>query len=150
MALWKESNDDDFFGKQQDDDDDSLARQHGITHPSGLANAEEKAAQDRYGRIGYHEGYEETKETRLQEGFETGYKNGFESAVTIGRILGELRIQSRIVMSDEANKDNLLCLQVAKLVRDEITRPAGEASMFLTELEQRVKEMIKETAHKET
>jgi flagellar biosynthesis/type III secretory pathway protein FliH len=76
---------DEFFG----DDDDAFDRL------GGLAAAEDRALEERFRNVGYHETYEECQEERLQEGFEVGYTQAFTVATEIGTRLGRSVLQGQ-------------------------------------------------------
>jgi hypothetical protein len=94
MALWTRSSqatdEDDFFGT--DDDHDSVQRQHcpdGHHLWEGLAVKEYAAVEERYKTLGYHETYESSQESTLQDGFTKGYCESFDTAIRIGSLLGQ-------------------------------------------------------------
>jgi len=124
MALWgKRANDcdggdknstaivdDEFFGRldedDQDDDDEGGGRSGGgydganddrVEDEFGLlGSAESRARVERFRTIGYHEGFDETKDVRLQRGFQDGYQQAYDVSYRIGRMLGELTAKYKI------------------------------------------------------
>ena len=56
----------------------------------GLASAEMLAMEDRYRKLGFHEGYEKGETEMLQDGFTHGFAETFEIAKHIGSRIGEL------------------------------------------------------------
>ncbi len=102
---------DEFFGDQSSGDEcevettarllssnDSLNPQDGCeltnvnaiptTSPS-LSKYEVQSQQQRFHNLGYHEAYDEHKESQLQIGFENGYVQNFNHALRIGNLLGQ-------------------------------------------------------------
>lgn len=123
MALLKNGQDDDFFGNDADEEDclfepsssSLLRKMHGdddgiINHHHGqqqgllfdngsglLAAAESFALEERFRKLGFHEGYDQAKDERLQEGFEIGYKEAFAVSTRIGILLGEATLKSKLL-----------------------------------------------------
>jgi hypothetical protein len=89
-------------GDACDDDDDGIHRPHygQPQHQEGsgcaLAEAESSALQERFRKLGFHEGYDQAKDERLQEGFETGYREAFAVSTRIGILLGEATLNSKL------------------------------------------------------
>ena len=78
--------DDEFFGDQSCDDD------------FGTAEAELRDIKT----LSYLDGFDETKEERLQEGFAEGYSQAFNDAFQTGRRLGSIAAKTAL---SELNKD---------------------------------------------
>ncbi len=104
--------DDEFFGDQSCDDE------------FGTAEAEFRDVKT----LSYLDGYDETKEDKLQEGFADGYSHAFNDAFQTGKRLGSIAAKSALC---ELNKDtecvtaNQPILQTAasaihQFLRDEI------------------------------
>ena len=90
---------DDFFGDQSSidspDSPDSVAnkslllQQPSSDHSFGnVANHEYRSQEASIKTLSYLDGYDETKEERIQDGFSFGYKQSFHDAFTIGSLLG--------------------------------------------------------------
>ena len=119
---------DEFFG-----DDDSCGPD--VAHHSwsndtvgtfgGLAAAESRALEERFRKIGYHEGYDAAKETKLQEGFEAGYKETFALSKQIGALLGKMTMKSKLDMGGniDRSRDAHLDPGVRSLVRERLMAP---------------------------
>lgn len=118
MALWKGDNDEDeFFGSLEESDTGQTCVDGNERH-SGLWKAEHRAVAARFKNIGYHESYEEGRESKLQEGFEEGFKASFENAKQIGILLGEASMRAR---RESASKElKARCLEISRDVRDNI------------------------------
>lgn len=78
--------DDEFFGDQSCDDE------------FGTAEAEFRDVKT----LSYLDGFDETKEEKLQEGFADGYSNAFNDAFQTGKRLGSIASKSALC---ELNKD---------------------------------------------
>ena len=93
---------DDFYGDQSSDssassDDGDAALKHGnirdriSSDPFGtVANHEYRAREASVQTLSYLDGYDETKEIKLQEGFSHGYRLSFHDAFRVGRCIGSL------------------------------------------------------------
>ena len=89
-------NNDDFFGDQSSiDSPDSVAKnslllqQPSSDHSFGnVANHEYRSQEASIKTLSYLDGYDETKEERIQDGFSFGYKQSFHDAFKIGSLLG--------------------------------------------------------------
>lgn len=100
MAI---DSDDEFFGDQSSDDgDENFNAERGSNH-DGMRNDGSKS--DPFGNVASHEyrsreasirtlsyldGYDETKEEKLQDGFSDGYRKSYSDAMRIGGQLGSL------------------------------------------------------------
>ena len=78
--------DDEFFGDQSCDDDFGTAE-------AGFRDMK---------TLSYLDGFDETKEERLQEGFAEGYSQAFNDAFQTGRRLGSIAAKTAL---SELNKD---------------------------------------------
>lgn len=94
--------DDEFFGDQESDSDrnsytDRLGacdKRDGEDYPSdsfgNVANHDYRSREASVKTLSYLDGYDETKEEKLQVGFADGYRKSFHDAFKIGRRLGSL------------------------------------------------------------
>mmetsp|Transcript_9866 Transcript_9866/g.13902 ORF Transcript_9866/g.13902 Transcript_9866/m.13902 type:complete len:175 (+) Transcript_9866:173-697(+) len=97
--------DDEFFGDMTGDGDDHdhdhnnnngivtsdiIAPTRHQDGSGGMSFYEERANNDRFRNLGYHEAYETTKEQALQKGFEDGYKQSIDISLQIGEQVGKL------------------------------------------------------------
>lgn len=133
--------DDEFFGDLLDDSE-NIAGRNGIgpcfDDYSGFETAEAAAMGKQYRTLGFHEAFEEHKDTLLQEGFESGFRENFDIAQRIGQTLGE--IMTRAISNKSADQDQGLQNQaISKLIRDGITR---SNPVPLSELERHVHKTI--------
>mmetsp|Transcript_11037 Transcript_11037/g.15314 ORF Transcript_11037/g.15314 Transcript_11037/m.15314 type:complete len:165 (-) Transcript_11037:38-532(-) len=146
MASMDGCEEDDFFGDQGDDLDENASNnfngfedikanpQQGDLSRAmeGLAFHDTRATEETFHNMGYHEGYDEAKELRLQEGFEAGYREVFESALRVGKMLGD--VSTRAVLETPA-------LETMK--NDQREEQANEAALM-------VKSFLDEQVNKET
>jgi len=72
--------DDEFFGR---DDDDTPSHTFG-----NVASQEFRSREANVAKLSYLDGYDETKEEKLQDGFSNGYRQSFNDAFRIGCRLG--------------------------------------------------------------
>jgi hypothetical protein len=93
--------DDEFYGNQSSSYESSpVSISTGVDaadatpksdHPFGNVAAHEYRSHERTVQtLSYLDGYDETKEAKLQEGFSRGYRRSFDDAFRIGRSLGSL------------------------------------------------------------
>mmetsp|Transcript_50629 Transcript_50629/g.107879 ORF Transcript_50629/g.107879 Transcript_50629/m.107879 type:complete len:178 (+) Transcript_50629:94-627(+) len=93
--------DDEFFGDQSSESDssrcaDQVSGNEGIrgktpSNPFGnVATHEYRSREESVRNLSYLDGYDETKEEKLQDGFSEGYRQSFNDALRIGRRLGYL------------------------------------------------------------
>ena len=92
--------DDEFYGNQSSESSDASAdgSGHGTdedavtpSDPFGNVAAHEYRSHERTVKtLSYLDGYDETKEEKLQDGFSRGYRRSFDDAFRIGRRLGSL------------------------------------------------------------
>lgn len=137
MALYNEHDDEDeFFGNDKDDDDEN-------SDILDLADRESRAKEEELKKIAYVEGYDDNKETRLQEGFEAGYKETFEAAMRIGEFLGKSRARTKfsadadhtsIESKDASINIALRIRQFLKTFEETATRESDEARQELEQL----------------
>ena len=143
MALYNEHDDgDEFFGNDGDDDDNS--------NYLDLADRESRAKEEELKKIAYVEGYDDNKETRLQEGFEAGYKETFEAAMRIGNFLGSS--VARTKFSTDANYTSIeskdASIDIARRIRqflktfEETTTENEEAQQDLEQLFRELQQSI--------
>mmetsp|Transcript_2844 Transcript_2844/g.5131 ORF Transcript_2844/g.5131 Transcript_2844/m.5131 type:complete len:164 (-) Transcript_2844:55-546(-) len=95
MALLRNKNDeeeDDFFGSQEEEDGHTVYQNEFGT----MAEREFLAKENELKKIGFLDAYDENKEVRLQEGFEAGVIETFDSAVRIGKILGDVTTLAKL------------------------------------------------------
>ena len=107
-----------------DDDDDEFYGDQSSVDCSSNSRAFQQQAQDEFGNIANHEyrshetsiktlsyldGYDETKEERIQDGFSNGYKQSFHDAYNVGCNLGSLCARAALdelkMKPDSENKD---------------------------------------------
>jgi hypothetical protein len=131
--------DDEFFGDLHDQDCKSLAQ---INDTGDLEKAESSAVERQFHTLGFHEAYEETKDSLLQQGFEDGYRKNFEAAMRIGQLLGEFTAKSKLNPMQQARgeKDP----RVARLIRAALTKPDDQGQLSLDQLEEQVLQCINE------
>ena len=75
--------DDEFFGDQSSDEGFQ-------SNQSQLANHEYRSRESSVKTLSYLDGYDETKEEKLQKGFGDGYRESFPAAFRIGEKLGSM------------------------------------------------------------
>ena len=91
---------DEFFGNQSSDEEEyddngqhtsiSLTDVEQNFSPSLSLSKYESQSQERsFHNLGYHEAYDEYKESKLQLGFEEGFITNMDRAVAIGKLLGK-------------------------------------------------------------
>ncbi|KAL3756585.1 hypothetical protein ACHAWU_001788 [Discostella pseudostelligera] len=118
---------DDFYGDQSsesdassgdDDDDGDRSFDDGCTEtekktpsdPFGrVANYEYRSLESSIQTLSYLDGYDETKELKLQEGFSDGYRKSFHDAFRIGQCLGSLcatAARDELMLSGVDREDN--------------------------------------------
>ncbi|GKY93055.1 hypothetical protein MPSEU_000273800 [Mayamaea pseudoterrestris] len=129
----KDHVDDEFFGHLHDQDTDNVVTNNIAS--VDLEVAEASAVQRQFHTLGFHEAYEDAKDSLLQEGFETGYRQNFEAAVRIGQLLGEFTAASRLKHSSSVGDDR----SVARLIRAAITCSDEQDRETLDHLEEQVK-----------
>ncbi|KAL3823243.1 hypothetical protein ACHAXA_011088 [Cyclostephanos tholiformis] len=96
--------DDEFYGNQSSESDASTdgnrCRINDVTpptHPFGqVATHEYRSSERAIKTLSYLDGYDETKEEKLQDGFSHGYRRSFNDAFRIGRHLGSLCAKAAI------------------------------------------------------
>ena len=83
---------DEFFGDQSSESDcDSASNIETASNPFGAAGHHDyQSRESTIKTLSYLDGFEETKEEKLQEGFCEGYKQSFRDAFQIGQKLGSL------------------------------------------------------------
>lgn len=118
--------DDEFFG--QDDSsgpDDVGGGDTNLDNSGGLALAESRALEERFRKLGFHEGYDAAKETMLQEGFEAGYKETFSIAQEIGALLGKMAMKSKVKAdgSIDRSRDAVVDEDAQSWVKERLTAP---------------------------
>ena len=143
-------NNDDFFGDQSSiDSPDSVAKnslllqQPSSDHSFGnVANHEYRSQEASIKTLSYLDGYDETKEERIQDGFSFGYKQSFHDAFKIGSLLGGIcasaALDESLLTSGDKDKgsdnhgvptiDNKLNLEALNNI---IQRPAKLVREFL-------------------
>jgi hypothetical protein len=105
MARWSAtSHEDDFFGTDSNDLEQSSAVNVSAGAPTdrpmggcSLAVHEAASLEERHRILGYHETYEEAKETTLQDGFIEGYSQTFPMALNLGKLLGKAAITQQLL-----------------------------------------------------
>ena len=138
-------NNDDFFGDQSSiDSPDSVAnkslliQQPSSDHSFGnVANHEYRSQEASIKTLSYLDGYDETKEERIQDGFSFGYKQSFHDAFKIGSLLGGICASAaldELLLKSGNNNDNGGDNQVVTKVNVEnniIQHPAKLVREFL-------------------
>ena len=125
---------DEFFGDQSSESDTS-DRNHAYSETmNGAAAHEYRSREISIKTLSYLDGFDETKEDKMQDGFRDGYKLSFADSFRIGQRLGSL--SSRVVFdeslmiksrrasdsttkSDDSTEENFR--NAANLVRDFLT-----------------------------
>jgi len=82
--------DGDDNGNDSNDDDDNDDEFFGSQDDCNMALHELNAKNNEIKNIGFLNGYDEFKESRLQEGFQKGYLESFEIGKMIGKMIGEI------------------------------------------------------------
>lgn len=100
---------DEFFGNQSSDDD------------YGTTEAEFRDAKT----LSYLDGYDETKEEKLQEGFAEGYSKSFNDAFQTGCLLGSICAKTALCELNQDSDTNLPSLHnsasaIHQFLRDQI------------------------------
>lgn len=105
MAI---DSDDEFYGNQSSESDASTDGNRcstdvdatPTTHPFGhVATRDYRSRERSIKKLSYLDGYDETKEEKLQDGFSHGYRRSFNDAFRIGRRLGSLCAKAALVES---------------------------------------------------
>ena len=128
--------DDEFYGDQSSDTSDANENTGNHDVPSsseayGNASSHEYRSQAASIRtLSYLDGYDETKEEKLQDGFAHGYKKSFHDAFEIGRRLGSLCAKAAFEESTTLN-DTTDAKDDAAIAK--IERHASSTRQFLTE-----------------
>eukprot|EP00977_Amphora_coffeiformis_P028287 scaffold34921_cov162-Amphora_coffeaeformis.AAC.21 len=142
-SIMGDADEDEFFG--EGDFSAPVGALHSLNDDSidtfgGLASAESRALAERFKKIGFHEGYDAAKETKLQEGFEAGYKETFALSKEIGTLLGKMTMKSKLDSNGkiESSLDANLGAGVRSFVRERFTAPNSLCTMDLEDLKRRL------------
>jgi hypothetical protein len=110
MMREKSGSDDEFFGDQSSESDCELNRQNNaeaIQNQFGaVANHDYRSHESSIKTLSYLDGFDETKDEKLQEGFCNGYKTSFRDAFQTGERLGLLSAKVALKESLTLNQDN--------------------------------------------
>ena len=87
-----------------------------IRTQSTLSKYEERSQEKRFHNLGYHEAYDEHKDSKLQIGFEDGYKQNFESSIEIGKLLGQA-----ICLEQEQQIMHTRCFAKGESINNEVS-----------------------------
>lgn len=112
---------DEFFGEDEEGEG-----------ADSLAKMDARAQDARFHNLGFHEAFEQAKETRLQEGFEAGYKQAFERAQKLGKQLGDLSAQSVLCSGEEGERKGPLLTKVSTRIHDylqDLNNPSHPSSV---------------------
>jgi hypothetical protein len=96
MPAVNPDDDDEFYGDQSsvdcsDSNSYAFQQQTSSQHEFGnIANHEYRSHETSIKTLSYLDGYDETKEERIQDGFSNGYKQSFHDAYNVGCNLGSL------------------------------------------------------------
>mmetsp|Transcript_8944 Transcript_8944/g.20127 ORF Transcript_8944/g.20127 Transcript_8944/m.20127 type:complete len:177 (+) Transcript_8944:163-693(+) len=140
--------DDDFFGDQSSESDSNSYADRGSnkgirdempSDPFGnVANHEYRSREASIKTLSYLDGYDETKEEKLQDGFSNGYRQSFKDAFRIGRRLGSLCAHAALNESltlglNRENDDTIAEKSDSDSTKNIIERPAKLVRQFLTD-----------------
>lgn len=103
--------DDEFFGDQEDD---------------RRSEKESAAEAERLKVAGYHDTFEDSHNSALQDGFNAGYTDSFDTAVSIGRLLGRLVAHNKL--SDHPKGLDPSYLRMASLIRSRLSQLTEETT----------------------
>ncbi len=111
MAI---DSDDEFYGNQSSESDASTDGNRCSTddatppsYPFGhVATHDYRSRERSIKTLSYLDGYDETKEEKLQDGFSHGYRRSFNDAFRIGRRLGSLCAKAALVESSTLGDTN--------------------------------------------
>lgn len=106
---------DEFYGKQSSESDASTDGNRCSTtddvkpsDPFGnVATHEYRSRERSIKTLSYLDGYDETKEVKLQDGFSHGYRQSFNDAFRIGRKLGSLCAKAALYESSTFGTPNI-------------------------------------------
>lgn len=134
--MARADSEDEFYGDQSSESDDAGSFvgkscnnntndvKKAPTNPYGNVATHEYRSQERsIQTLSYVDGYDETKEEKLQEGFSIGYQQSFHDAFRIGRGLGSLCAKAAI---DESM--TLLLGSTTESIDDEIVQMSDHDS----------------------
>ena len=116
MPAVNPDDDDEFYGDQSSvdcSDSNSYAFQQQTSSSQrqfgNIANHEYRSHETSIKTLSYLDGYDETKEERIQDGFSNGYKQSFHDAYNVGCNLGSLCARAALdelkMKPDSENKD---------------------------------------------
>lgn len=160
MALWtrtsalREAEDDEFFGSVDEETEanatesfDQNQRRRCVEgcddlwDGSGMMAAKDSAAiEEQHRAIGYHETYDKSQESRLQEGFTAGYTDTFDLATRIGSCLGLAAGQAILATktnntsrdTEAVTRRKKAYLEKAARIRDVLTTAADQGDETIT------------------
>jgi hypothetical protein len=101
---------DEFFGDQSSesgsDRNDEAARKEAVSNPFGTAAGHDYQSQESSIKtLSYLDGFDESKDEKLQDGFCDGYKQAFGDAFRIGQRLGSLSAIVAVAESQRLRQD---------------------------------------------
>lgn len=131
--------DDEFFGDLHDTA--VIITEERNTSLDCLQVAESTAIERQFRNLGFHEAFEEYKDSLLQEGFEAGYRETFEAAVRLGHLLGKVTAKAKLPSHPSTTPDETY-LQAARLTRQVITQTDGLTNASLQDLEEKVSRLV--------
>ena len=136
--------DDEFFGDQSSGSESPTSSHKDIgeltpSDPFGNASNHEYRSREASVRtLSYLDGYDETKEEKLQDGFANGYEQSFNDAYSVGRRLGSLCAQAALNESITLGLSDNSSSTTSEdsnqgFTRSIIEKPATLVRQFLTE-----------------
>ena len=140
--------DDEFFGDQSSESDfdccaDQVSCNKGIrddtpSDPFGnVANHDYRSREASVKKLSYLDGYDETKEEKLQDGFSHGYRQSFNDAFRIGRRLGSLcakaALDESLTLGLQPEKNDASDASNPDSTKNVIGSPSNLVRQFLTD-----------------